>query len=109
MSAELDYESFGGTGYTVRKRRAQFDNGSSDKPKSKRPYLGYVTSKVLGCEEMQKEVREEVRQKEVPQKKVQEEVQQKEVWKREAHFDDEVCDLPKPKRVLSSFVGRIEV
>ena len=82
-------------GNTVRKRGAQFDDEHSDEPKSKRPYLGYVTRKVLGCEEAWKKVREEVRQKEVR--------------KREAHFDDEVCDLPKPKRVRSSVVGRVGV
>ena len=78
-----------------RKRGAQFYDENSDEPKSKRPYLGYVARKVLGCEEVQKEVREEVRRKKV--------------WKRDAHFDDEVCDLPKPKRVRSSFVGRVRV
>ena len=53
---------------------------------------------------MQSKVREEVQQKEVKK-----EVQQKEVRKLEAHFDDEVCDLPNPKRVRSSFVGRVGV
>ena len=75
---------------TVRKRAAQFDNENSDEPKSKRPYLCCVVRKVLGCEEVGKEVRKEVR-------------------KREAHFDIEACDLPKPKRVRSSFVGRVGV
>ena len=42
-------------------------------------------------------------------KEVREEVRRKEVRKREAHFDDEVCDLPKPKRVRSSFVERVGV
>ena len=82
-------------GNTVRKRRAKFDDENSDEPKSKRPYLGYVARKVLGCEEVRKEVLEEIRRKEVR--------------KREAYFDDEVCDLPKPKRVRSSFVRRVGV
>ena len=56
------------------KRRAQFDDENSDEPKSKRPFLGYVAREVLGCEEVRKEVRNGV-------------------WKREAHFNDEVCDL----------------
>ena len=57
--------------------------------------MGYVARKVLGCKEARKEVREEV--------------QRKEAQKREAHFNDEVCDLSKPKRVRSSFVRRVGV
>ena len=68
------------------KRRAKFEDENSDKPKSKRPYLGYVAREVLGCEEVRKEVQ-----------------------KREAHFDNEVCDLPKSKRIRSSFVRRVGV
>ena len=68
------------------KCRAQFDDENRDEPKSTRPYLGNVAREVLGCEEARQEVR-----------------------KREAHFDDEVCDLPKPKRVRSSFVRRVGV
>ena len=70
------------------KHMAQFDDENSDEPKSKRPYLGYVTREVLRCEEVQKEIRKGVR-------------------KREAHSDDEVCDLPTSKRVRSSLVGRV--
>ena len=68
------------------KRRAQVDDENSDVPKSKRPYLGYVAREVLGYEEARKEVR-----------------------KREPHFDNEVCDLPKSERVRSSLVGRVGV
>ena len=50
---------------------------------------------------MRKELQGVVRRREVYEE-VQEEVQ-----KCEAHVDDEVCDLPKPKRVCSSFVGRV--
>ena len=57
--------------------------------------MGYVARKVLGCEEAQKKVREEVGRKEVQ--------------KHETHFDDEVCDLHKPQRVRSSFVGGVGV
>ena len=42
------------------------------------------------------------------QKDVLKEVQ-KEVQKREAQFDNDVCDLPKSNRVGSSFVGRVRV
>ena len=102
-------------GNTVRKRGAQFDDENSDETKSKRPYLGYIARKVLGYEEVRKEVREEVRRKEVRRKEVRrkevrrKEVRRKEVRKPEAHFDDEFCDLPKPKRVCSSFVARVGV
>ena len=68
------------------KGRAQFDDENSAEPKSKRPYLGYVAREVLGWEEARKEVR-----------------------KFEAHFDNEVCDLPKSKRVHGRFVGRVGV
>ena len=54
--------------------------------------------KYFGCEEVRKEVRKEIR-KEL----------RKEVRKREAQFDNEVCDLPKSKRVRLSFVGRVGV
>ena len=78
----------------VPKRGAQFDDEISDEPKSKRPYLGYVAREVRGCEEVRKEVRKEIR-KEV----------RKEVRKREAQFDNEVCHLPKSKRVLQVLSG----
>ena len=57
--------------------------------------MGYVAREVLGCEEVRKQVRKKIR-KEV----------RKEVRKWEAQFDNEVCDLPKSKRVRSNFVGR---
>ena len=72
------------------KRRAQFDDENSDEPKSKRPYLSYVAREVLGCEEVRKEVLQEV-------------------LNREAHFNDEDCDLPKSKRVHLSLVGTLGV
>ena len=68
------------------KRRAQFDDENSDEPKSKSPYLGFVPREVLGCKEARNEVRK---------------------W--EAHFDSEVCDLPRSKRIRSSFVWRLGV
>ena len=68
--------------------------------------MGYVAREVLGCEEVRKEVRKEIRNE--VRKEIWKKVQ-KEVWKREAQFDNEVCDLPKSKRVRSSFVGRVAV
>ena len=82
-------------GNTVRKGGAQFDNENSDEPKSKGLYLNCINRKVLVCEEVRKEVPEEVRRKEVQ--------------KLGAHFDDEVCDLPPTKRVRSRFGGRVGV
>ena len=43
------------------KRKGQFHDKNTDKPKSKRPCLGYITRKVMGYEELRKEVLKQVR------------------------------------------------